>query len=231
MKAQEKSKIVLKAAKRGKKDRRFSRTRIDPKGKGANIRRLERGEKVSEQKLNEMCVYILQTEGKEVPSSILLSKKEDTTDKTKQGKNKANQMTYIFLEEYQGLKKRVIQLESALSILDKKLDNYSLSEEKIKASENNLSKIDKFLDKQKILEEKVNQLESFLPKLDKKDGTKKVLGFSIVQKTIQSGNKKYLKWYAYKQIDGKLKWVYIGDDISKAKEKISQWLEKRQQNE
>jgi len=46
----------------------------------------------------------------------------------------------------------------------------------------------------------------------------KILGFPLHYKKG--------KWYGVKFIDSKLRWVYIGDDIEKAEEKIKAWCEK-----
>lgn len=46
----------------------------------------------------------------------------------------------------------------------------------------------------------------------------RVLGFSVY---LKAG-----KWYAAKSIDGNLRWVYIGDDLEKAEEKVRVWCTK-----
>lgn len=243
METKEKINIVLSAAKKGKKDRHFTRTRIDPKGKGSNIRKLERGEIISEQKLDEMCSYILQTEGKKNPFVIAeerISIEEDRQirsnidsqpieQKIKELEAKISNLDKK-LDQYQELEAKVKSLGSLITNLAKKLDNDRDLESKFKELESSLSNLGKKLDKNKILEMRIKALEVALSNLDKPLAKRKekVLGFSLVQKKIISGEKEYQKWYAYKQIEGKLRWIYIGNDKSKAKDKINQWLEKNQ---
>jgi hypothetical protein len=49
-------------------------------------------------------------------------------------------------------------------------------------------------------------------------------GFSLHQRKTSG---KALFWYAGKMIDGKQVWVYVGKDVSRAKEKINSWLQNR----
>ena len=51
----------------------------------------------------------------------------------------------------------------------------------------------------------------------------KVLGFHIVEKTERSGK---VKLYAWRSVEGKQRWVYIGQDIGKAEDKITAWCRK-----
>lgn len=48
---------------------------------------------------------------------------------------------------------------------------------------------------------------------------KKVYGFHVVEKR----NKGKLAWFAWRSIAGKMRWVYIGKDISLAAKKIEAW--------
>jgi hypothetical protein len=51
-----------------------------------------------------------------------------------------------------------------------------------------------------------------------------VSGFRIVQKWVSSKGKRYLKWYAVRQREGKQVWIYVGEDVGKAEEKIREWM-------
>lgn len=55
----------------------------------------------------------------------------------------------------------------------------------------------------------------------------KVLGMSVVEKTDVIRGKKYKRWYANFSKNGKQHWIYIGVDISQAREKIRNYLEKK----
>jgi hypothetical protein len=57
-----------------------------------------------------------------------------------------------------------------------------------------------------------------------KQDEQEVLGFRIMQKWVGSGGKRYLKWYGLQQREGKQVWVYVGEEVGKAEEKIRQWL-------
>jgi hypothetical protein len=60
-----------------------------------------------------------------------------------------------------------------------------------------------------------------------KPEAKEVLGFRLVQKWVTAGGKRYLKWYGLKQSEGRQVWVYVGEDVGKAEEKIMAWVEKK----
>jgi phosphorylcholine metabolism protein LicD len=49
-------------------------------------------------------------------------------------------------------------------------------------------------------------------------------GFSLHQRKTSG---KALFWYAGKMIGGKQVWIYVGKDVSRAKEKINSWLQNR----
>jgi hypothetical protein len=51
-----------------------------------------------------------------------------------------------------------------------------------------------------------------------------ISGFRIVQKWVSSKGKRYLKWYAVRQQEGKQVWIYVGEDAGKAEEKIREWM-------
>lgn len=54
----------------------------------------------------------------------------------------------------------------------------------------------------------------------------KVLGWTITQKTIGAKGLRYQKYYGTRYINGKQKWVYIGDNPDRAEEKIRAWMQK-----
>jgi len=51
--------------------------------------------------------------------------------------------------------------------------------------------------------------------------------FWLAKKTTKTGGRSYRKWYAKTKEDGKEKWIYVGNEIAKAEEKIDKWLKKR----
>lgn len=60
---------------------------------------------------------------------------------------------------------------------------------------------------------------SHLPQPKKK--TRTILGISIVQKTDKVRGKAYKRWYGTYRANGKQRWIYIGNDLSLAQQKIS----------
>jgi hypothetical protein len=96
--------------------------------------------------------------------------------------------------------------------------------------------INLILVKQKRLEDRLASLEACGVVQEDKQKAKeqgkdsqatKMLGFALVQKSTSSKGKRYQKWYAVKRVQGKQVWVYVGEDVSKAEEKIREWLEKK----
>jgi hypothetical protein len=75
------------------------------------------------------------------------------------------------------------------------------------------------------LEKENRELREKLSKYEAETQTKEGLhGFSLYQRKT-SGNG--LFWYAGKMIDGKQVWIYVGKDVSRAKEKVNYWLRNR----
>ena len=69
----------------------------------------------------------------------------------------------------------------------------------------------------KLIKTKLKDLEDRLKLMEEKNS---LLGFKFVRK-----KNKY--WYGYRSIKGKIQWVYIGKDKSKADVKIIQWMGKK----
>lgn len=83
------------------------------------------------------------------------------------------------------------------------------------------------------LKKRLESLEKAAQKQEekKKKPAKKILGVPITQKTDIVGGRKYVRWYGYKQQNGKRRWIYIGKDFSQAFPKISAFLEKEAQHD
>lgn len=62
-------------------------------------------------------------------------------------------------------------------------------------------------------------------KVDHRSEKEKLHGFALTQRKAGAGLNYY--WYAGRRFNGKLCWVFVGKDKSKAKEKIEAWLVKR----
>lgn len=213
MERQEKKDEILAAVRNGKASKR----QIDIKGKGKSVKKLESGDTISEEKLDEMYSAL----------QVVLDKKLDSeldTKNLKLGKKLGNKEK---LDNKLG--KKYLILGSVEKEIRQKLDNLERENTALKAS--------LFL-----LTERVSDLETKLgsqtAKLDKKldiepsDSreeldrkieplVKNVLGFTVTEKEIKGG-KKY--WYGAKNDDGKTLWAYIGKDRSKAEEKIRAWV-------
>lgn len=78
------------------------------------------------------------------------------------------------------------------------------------------------------LQKQVKELaQATKAKASKKKQIIKVLGVTVVEKTDKVRDKKYKRWYGTFREEGKQHWIYIGADITQARSKIRNYLEKR----
>jgi hypothetical protein len=168
---QQKQNIILEAVEKG-----IPKGRIDPKGGGKGIKRIQLGGNVSDQKLDEMYLNLLCVAGHRFQG--------DSISPTCSSCNP--------------LKEKVCSLEHIISSLF----------DRITSLEGGIEKFQKELDQKKASNSK----------------SPKILGVTLVRKTDVVHGKKYCRWYGLYTDNGKRYWIYIGKDVSKAKDKIHSWL-------
>lgn len=172
---QQKKDLILEAHQKG-----IPQARLDPQG-GKAVTRLKQGKNVSEQKLDDMYLNLLQVAGHRVENSSI---SDDCPSCN-----------------------RLLQKASSLEHLISSLFD------RISSLEVGVEKLQKELDQKKSLPSK----------------TTKILGVSLVRKTDVIRGKKYPRWYGLHKHHGKRCWIYIGNDLSKAKSKIQAWFNSHQE--
>jgi hypothetical protein len=201
-----KKKAILEACKT------FSKTQLDPRGKGRYILSLERGEQTTEEKVNKIYETVLRLQN--------------------EAKGKGKVLDNVLDKKGSAVRQRVRQKEAVL--LDNVLDKIRERLQQLEKTAQELdTAINLILVKQKGLEDRLASLEACsvvqevkqkTEEQGKKSQATKMLGFALVQKSTSSKGRRYQKWYAVKRIEGKQVWVYVGEDVSKAEEKIREWL-------
>lgn len=207
MERQEKIDAVLLAVRNGK----VSKRQIDIKGKGKAVKKLESGDMISEEKLEEMY-SALQALGK--IGNKLDNKSQELGNERKLG-NKLGKKYPLLGNGEKEIRQKLDNLERENTALKASL---FLLTERVSALENRLGNQTTELDKKLDIGQPDPREE-----LDKKIEplAKNVLGFTVTEKEMKGG-KKY--WYGAKNDDGKTLWAYIGKDRSKAEEKIRDWV-------
>lgn len=195
----------------------FSKRQIDVFGKGKSIARLEKGEKVGLEKIEEMYNRVLvlerQPDKKEIKTTNKDNQKyvekkdnEKTTDKDKV--DKYRDKLHELEEDNVRLKAEMKELQQVLVEMRRKVESLE--------------------NKSTVLEEKViasgKGKEANKTKLPRERHSEKVHGFSIIQKSTSTGGRVYHKWYAHRRIDNKQHWVYLGNDALDAEKTVRFWL-------
>lgn len=209
-----KKKAILKACKT------FSKTQLDPRGKGRYILSLERKDRIAEEKVNEIYENTLRLQVKS-------KGKQEALDKT----------LHNALDKKAEKLDNVLDNKKALP-LDNVLDNWQNRLQQLEKTVQELdTAVNLILARQKGLEDRLASLEaSSLALEDKHKATEqgknnqatKLLDFALVQKKTSSAGRQYQKWYAVKRIEGKQVWVYVGENVNKAEAKIKAWIGKQQ---
>jgi len=169
----------------------FPKKKIDPKGKGSTINKLEQGKPVTENKINEIYNLVLELEAeqtyeqknKQIPEQKT-EQNERQNEKIPEQKTEQNR-----LDEIEAKLQRIV---SRLTVLEWKFKEYKQNPVSI---------------------EEPKQKQS-------------IYGFSIKRTAIQSAGRTYQVYKAFRSIKGIGLSIYIGQDISKAKKKITSYLKK-----
>jgi hypothetical protein len=81
------------------------------------------------------------------------------------------------------------------------------------------------------LQTAVSVLQAELGSSKNKNTPHKILGTSLMLKDDLVRGKKYRRWYAlYLDVHNKRRWIYIGANVSNAKQKILAWFERHPQD-
>ena len=172
MNLEQKKRKILEAS------RKFSKRKLDPKGKGKEIKKLEDGKSVTESKVTEIYNRVWELESEQ------------------RGKQKDKQTPkQNYLRE----------IEAKLEILE---DRITLIEWELKQYKQNSNPV--------------------LPDRRKPEHKQRLYGFSIKRTTTKTEGKTYEVYKAFLSIKGIGLHVYIGRDITKAREKIIAYLKKNQ---
>ena len=237
---------ILQACKRG-----MAKNKIDPKCNGTSVRALERGQKVTRIKIDQMYANILAYEG-QIPPTITFKLKLDpdaklTIEQKRELLNEAvaSGVSPSRIEQNShGIMQRLL---TGKSMRDKSInrlyDNllgffgYNIrletvnnqiksAPERIRALEiHTLSCIQQIKD----LKTEVAHLKKLLQKSSQASSSvpkrpRKILGLTVTRRSSKSNGKTYKRWYAIAKKDGKRKMIYIGKTLAKAEQKIRQGL-------
>jgi len=144
--------------------------------------------------------------------SIVLQKQvsqlEEQLNTTQQQVTALEEMASKTQQQLDYQKEQTMTLQETVEQLDNQRVHLQLENEKLQNELDN--KVDIALDNESIIPE---------------SNTQELHGFCLTQRKAGTGLNKY--WYAGKRINGKLTWIYIGPDKSKAEQKIEAWLAKQ----
>lgn len=239
---------ILEACKQGmrKKD-------IDPQGNGAAVRSLERGQKVTEAKLNQMYNNVLAHQKDPASAGYFKLKLNPDAELTTEEKREiikeavTNGVSKSRIEgSSHGVINRLLSDRKMRQATIDRLHNNLLeifgyniklecSQEQAQSAPERIRSLEVYtvslLEHIKRLEGEVKRLDSVVQKLTQTTthspkSPRKISGLTVTQKTSKTHGKTYRRWYAIAKKDGKRKMIYIGKDLSKAKEKIKKGLER-----
>lgn len=223
----------------------MSKKNIDPKGNGSSLNTLLGGGNPTQRKVDEMYINVLcrkeVIDVKELKLSLAPSESLTQNEKqellikaTKAGikKSKINPKTnggsLTRLMQGKTLWPSVVDrlYENLLKILDYNLSKEDFREQKTKSLESIvISLMGQVQDLQSQVESIQSQLKSLnhIPKPNEKT-TRKICGLPLLQKEDRVKGYKYKRWYAAYKHNGKRHLIYIGKDLSKAKERIEKGI-------
>ncbi len=227
--------------------------RIDIKGHGDATRRILKGGKPGAKKIEEMYANLLTFRElethKKTQQSLNVSHASDLNREQKitlilEAIQNGTHKSYL---DPKGHGKGITRLQQGRNVSDTKIDEMYrnvLSFAGKKVAHNSLSSTcpsrNRPMDKATSVEiviskllERIACLEVGMQKLQKEIDKKKesnikppkVLGVSLLRKTDVVHGQKYSRWYGVYNLNHKRSFIYIGKDVSKAKEKIQAWLD------
>lgn len=226
--------------------------KIDPVGGGSSVRILLKGGNPTERKVNQMYLNVM-TYKKQVmkdvklnlalaPSASLtvLQKRQLLIDAVLSGipKSTINPKSHgasmaRLLEGKPVWPKTLERMYSNLLDYAGYNEDQSNREEafykqKIKLLEETLLSV---IEQMQVLETQVGLLQSQLSSLNhlpkpNENAARKICGLTVIQKTDRVKGRAYKRWYAIDNRASKRRFIYIGKDLSKAKDKIQKALKK-----
>jgi hypothetical protein len=183
---------VIKAIQTGE----FSRNQINPESKGKYAGYLEKGQPLSDKKVQEMYDMLCTLRKSPVP----IEKKFESPTQRQKPERKRDTFVEV-LPQLQTLCDRVALLEAENLVLKEKMAELG-------------NKLDSMLS---------SRIDNRVDIIDNRHKGKNILGFTLnMRKT--GGDQFY--WYAVKRVNDKMASIYIGRDLSQAEAKIRAWLEK-----
>ena len=231
---------------------------IDPVGGGNSVRRLLNGSHPTSRKVDEMYENILRFQQKQLaqpePLFLALQPPDSPNNEQKsafilQAVGAGIMRSHIDsagagksirrLENGQGVKQETLDLMYSkllqlLGYVDSPENEQPLNSNKIKILSAHISSLQSLVSS---LFEKVGSLETSLSVIQThiqsvpKRTSMKILGATIMQKKNKVGGRSYRRWYGlYVDVHSKRRWIYIGMDLSKAKQKILAWFQKYPQD-
>jgi hypothetical protein len=229
------------------------RNKIDKKSKGNAVRALiKKSSSVSENKIHEMYENILPYKRGELQVKKIIK----IELKTENNGSYEDKKRDIIKALSQGVPKHTIDKKGHGGACDRLLKGRFIREKKMNEMYNNLieiSKSDKAEEKQlftvdqsekkilsltkqinvmveenKTMKKEIEKLKKKSLKLKENRGHR-VLGIAVMIKTDIIKGKKYKRWYGCYRKNRKQKWIYIGVEFSKAKEKIQNHFKKQRE--
>jgi len=226
---------------------------IDSKGKGNAVRRLIKDpSSVTEKKINEMYLSILpyksgELQVKKAKSVHLDLKKNTSYDEKKRSILDAISagiaMFRIDIQGHGGAAQRLkdgkgVRLSTINRMYDTLMDinkssSYkrssdsnliftpNQSEKKILSLENKVNTMTKEIS---ALKDELDRVRKKSLRIKEKKKSRKVMGITVLIKTDIIKKRAYKRWYGIYNDNGKRRWIYIGVDLAKAKDKIQNWF-------
>lgn len=193
MNREEKIQLILKAASK------HSKRAIDISGKGKSVLKLEKGEMVSDQKVEEMFAR-----ANTLSNYLDNDTGQKLVNKTQPRENEITQ------------KKELVALQEEMQALKEKVEENTQEIARLKEENQALRNI------------LANKLSKTVSTPEQKEAMKpdKIMGFTFHFRKVGTQSSRYTKLYATKRINGKQVWVYIGDGDPQAK--IKEWLAKNE---
>ena len=183
---------VIKAIQTGE----FSRNQINPESKGKYAGYLEKGQPISDKKIQEMYDMLCTLRKSPVP----IEKKIECSDQ-RQKPERRKDVSVETLPPMQAICDRISLLEAESLAMKEKMAEI-------------VNKLDSLLS---------SRIDNRIDIVDNRRKGKNILGFTLnMRKT--GGDQFY--WYAVKRVNDKMVSIYIGRELSQAEAKIRAWLEK-----
>ena len=199
MTTEQKKQAIIAAIKAGD----VSRNELNPASRGKYAGKLVKGGNVGDDKINEMYENLQRCQAgnkAQAPKAATKPAKPARAHETDSRLAKLEAENSRLIEENSELKQAIKDLADRLDNLER-IDNGV--DNKV---DNRLDKVDNEVDNE----------------VDNKASAMSVLGFTLQQRTT-GGNGRY--WYGGRRFAGKLQWIYIGKDVSRAEAKIQRWLD------